>query len=57
MVFRGNLYYKTNKYTYNFHNFRTKSTIGRDIYKGRVATKDADDDQIGLLIEILNFRK
>ena len=57
MVGRGNLCYKTNKYTYNFHNFRTKSTFGRDIYSGTVTTKDADDDHFDLLIEILNFRK
>ena len=27
MVGRGNLYYKTNKYTYNFHNFRKKALL------------------------------
>ena len=31
LVNRDNLYYKMNKYTYNFQNFWTKSTFGRDI--------------------------
>ena len=31
LVDRDNLYYKMNKYTYNFQNFWTKSTFGRDI--------------------------
>ena len=31
-----NLYYKTNKYTFNFQNFCTISTFGRDIYNGAI---------------------
>ena len=56
-VDRENLYYKTNKYTYNFQNFRTISTFGRDIYNGTITTKEADNNQSDLLVEILNFRK
>ena len=33
---RENLYYKTNKYTFNFQNFWTISTFGRDIYNGAI---------------------
>ena len=31
-----NLYYKTNKYTFNFQNFWTISIFGRDIYNGAI---------------------
>ena len=31
-----NLYYKTNKYTFNFQNFWTISTFDRDIYNGAI---------------------
>ena len=35
-----------NKYTYNFQNFRTVSTFGRDTYTGTITTKEADNDQV-----------
>ena len=57
MVDRENLYYKTNKDTYNFKNFRTVGTFGRDIYNGTITLKQADSDQADLLVEILNFKK
>ena len=38
-VNRENLYYKANKYTYNFLNFRTTSTFGRDIYNSTITIK------------------
>ena len=40
-----NLYYKKNKYTYNFQSFRTTSTFGRDIYNGAITKEEADEDQ------------
>ena len=54
---RKNLYLKTNKYAYNFQNFGTIITFGRDIYNGAIATKVADNDQSALLVKILNFKK
>ena len=56
-VDRENLYYRTNKYTFNFQNFQTISTFGRDIYNGKITTEEADEDQRDLLVEILNFKK
>ena len=56
-VDRENLYYQTNKYTYNFQNFQIISTFGRDIYNGTIIKKEADEDQSDLLVEMLNFRK
>ena len=56
-VDRESLYYKTNEYTYNFQNFRTINTFGRDIYNGTITLKKADKDQSDLLVEMLNFRK
>ena len=55
-VDRKKSYYKTNEYTYNFKNFRTISTFGRDVYNDTVTKKEADEDQSDLLVEILNFR-
>ena len=52
LVDREILYYKTNKYTYNFQNIGTIRIFG-DIYNGTITTKEADN----LLGEILNFRK
>ena len=56
-VDREILYYRTNKYTFNFQNFQTISTFGRDIYNGKITTEEADEDQRDLLVEILNFKK
>ena len=57
MVDRENLYYKKNKYAYNFQSFRTTSTFGTAIYNGAIAKKETDEDQSYLLVENLNFRK
>ena len=57
MVERENLVYRANKYRYNFENFRTINTFGRGIPNDSVTLKEADKDQSGLLVEILNFRK
>ena len=56
-VDRKNLVYRTNEWTYNFKNFRTINTFGRDISNGTITLKEADKDQSDLLIENLNFRK
>ena len=57
MVDRENIYYKMDKFTHNFQNFWTISTFRRDIYNGRVTTKDTDNDQSNLIVKILHFRK
>ena len=56
-VDRENLYYKRNKYIYNFQNFQTTRTFGRDTNNGTITTKELDNDQSDLLVEVLNFRK
>ena len=48
-------YHRKNEYTYNFQNFRTVNTFGRDIYSGTITLKEANEDQSDLLVEILNF--
>ena len=57
MVDRENIYYKMDKVTHNFRNFWIISTFRRDIYNGRVTTKDTDNDQSNLIVKILHFRK
>ena len=44
-VERENLVYITKEYTYNFKNFRTINTFGRDIYNGTITLKEADKSQ------------
>ena len=57
MVDRGNSYYRTNKYTFNFSNFPTTNIFCRDIYTGKITTKEADKSQSNILVDILNFKK
>ena len=57
MVDRENLYFRTNKYRYNFQNFWTINTFDRDIYNSKVNLKEADEDKSSLLVEILKIRK
>ena len=56
-VDKENLYYRTNKYSFNFQNFWTIRTFVRDIYNGKVTTEEADEDQGDLLVEILQKNK
>ena len=55
-VDREKLVYRASEYTYNFRNFRTIRTLGRDIYEGKITLKEADEDQSNLLNDIRNFR-
>ena len=57
MVDRENIYYKMNNVTHNFQNFWTITNFSRDIYNGRVTTKDTGNDQSDLIVKISNFRK
>ena len=41
-VDREKLIYETNEYTYNFKNFQTIKTFGRDIYEGKITIKEAE---------------
>ena len=56
-VDREKLIYETDEYVYSLKNFQTIKTFGRDIYKGKITTKETDEYQTNLLIEIMNFRK
>ena len=56
-VVRENLVYKTNEYTYNFQNFLTINTFGRDIYDGTITLKEPDKDQSDKLVEILRNKE
>ena len=49
--------YKESEYTYDFRNFWTITTFGRDIYDGTITLKEANDYQTDLLAEIMNFRE
>ena len=49
-VDRENLYYKVNKYTFNFHNFWKNNNCN-------ITTEETDEDQRDLIVKILNFKK
>ena len=49
--------YEATEYTYDFRNFKTIRTFGRDIYDGKIALEEADEDQSNLIDEIENFNK
>ena len=46
---REKLVYRASEYTYNFRNFRTIRTLGRDIYESKTALEEANEDQDNLL--------
>ena len=52
---REKLVSKASEYTYNFRNFRTIRTFGRDIYEGKITLEEANIDQDNLLRDIRNF--
>ena len=54
-VEREKLVYRASEYTYNFRNFRTIITFGRDIYNGIITLAEANIDQDNLLRDIGNF--
>ena len=56
-VDREKLIYETNEYIYSFKNFQTIKTFGRDIHEGKITIEEANEYQIDLLAEIMNFRK
>ena len=56
-VDREKLVYETSKYTYSFKNFQIINTFATDIYEGKIAIEEADEYQINLLVEIMNFKK
>ena len=49
--------YKESEYTYDFRNFWTIITFGRDIYDGTNTLKEANDYQTDLLAEVINFKE
>ena len=52
---REKLVYRASEYTYNFRNFRTVRTLGRDVYEGKITLKEANTDEDNLLRDIRNF--
>ena len=42
-VGREKLFYKSDKNTYNFKNFHTIRTFGKDIYEGKITFEKADE--------------
>ena len=54
-VDRENLVYEASEYEYNFQDFLTIRTFGRDIYNGEITLKEADEYQSSLLNEVKNF--
>ena len=55
IIDREKLIYRANEYTYNFRNFWTVRTLGRDIYEGKITFEETNIDQDNLLRDIWNF--
>ena len=54
-VDREKLIYRASEYTYDFRNFQTIKTFGRDIYEGNITLDEANIEQDNLLRDIRNF--
>ena len=54
---REKLFYKSNKNTYNFKDFRTIRTFGEYIYEGETTLDEADEGQSDLSDRINDFIK
>ena len=54
-VDREKLIYRASEYTYDFRNFKTIRTFGRNIYEGKISLEKADEDQLNLMNEIRIF--
>ena len=52
---REKLVYKASGNTYDFRNFQTIRTFGKDIYEGEITLEEADKDQSDLINSIRNF--
>ena len=56
-VAREKLIHETSENTYSLKNFQTIQTFRRDIYEGKVAIEEANENQKGLSVEIMIFKK
>ena len=56
-VDREKLFYKSDKNKYNFKNFQTIRTFGKDIYEGKITFEKADEYQSNLVEKINDFIK
>ena len=54
---REKLVCRATEYIYDFRNFRTVRTFGRDIYEGKSTLEGADEDQSKLVDDFNNFVK
>ena len=52
---REKLVYRASEYTYNFRNFQTVRTLGRDVYEGKITLEEANIEQNNLQRDIKNF--
>ena len=53
-VGKEKLVYRASEYTYNFWNFRTMRTFGKDIYEGKITLEEAHEENS--LNSIRNFK-
>ena len=54
---REKLVYRATEYIYDFRNFRTIRTFGRDIYERKITLEEANENQSKLVDDINNFVK
>ena len=54
---RENLIYKGSNCTYNFRQFRTIRSCGRDVYIRKINLEEANELHSVILMEIIKFNK
>ena len=56
-VEREKLIYEASENVYDFRNFKTITTLGEDIYEGKITLKEAGEEQSDLLYQIKYFNE
>ena len=57
MVKTEDLIYKTDKYVYNFRQYKTKRSFSKNNFAGKTTSDNVDKDQNDLLSDFIDFKK
>ena len=57
MVSRKDLIFKIKKCVYNFQQFKAIRSFAKNVFRGKITSSNAGEDQSNLLVENINFKK
>ena len=57
MVKTEDLVYKTDKYVYNFRQYKTERSFSKNNFAGKTTSDNVDKDQNDLLSDFIDFKK